>query len=1091
MTTPGRTQRWEVVGRSFGLLGALLIPGTVAAQGAGEALGDPVVIHLEELNVDLHRQKFWSLDTGGVAIQNEAVGADGTTTMLSNSEALGLISEDTALHRARVGAIPAKFRDKVMKLLDTDPTTPIPIAVHAHIDRSSLPVGPSFEAAAAWTEDEADVFSRRFGTEVAGVLASELSPLVDRVKKLGGENVRAATSIPMVFADMTPAEILMLAGETGMVEMVYEGEAPAVERLDNSVCAVGADVVQTSVNPANKEVAIIELGQVDTCHNVIAASGGSISQHATEVAGVVGSTVSGFVGVAPGVNFLSWGNGSTVGAGEFADSLDWALDDVPDGAEAYNMSFSIGTADGQTDAYDAIADEFVRDRRRFIAVAAGNSAGSSPCSGNRVDHPAIAFNVMAVGNYNDQNQCPLGNGITGPAPTMNSSCFVDPSSPNNDRNEPDVSAPGTNIRTTNLGCSILSSANAVSGTSFSSPHVAGAAALLIARNGGVEFWPELSRAILMASAVDNIEGASADSDQDGAGGIRTDVADAILTQGQFDARSVTSEGLNGASSFTIASFPVTPGTRLLKVAIAWDSNPSLAGLFYGQLMIANDFDLVVKVGSTVITTSTSYDNSYEVVEVPYPTSGPYTIEVHVNGPIVTGGAGLFGGDQEYLATAWSLYDPCANLGYDADHDLVCGFNDNCDSVANPDQANSDNDYLGDACDNCPIDDNPDQSDVDNDGVGDVCDPDLDNDGCLNDDDQHPSSPVARSGNALYAPTCIGNTDPNTYAFEGVDTDNDGVLNCADWDDDNDGLCDDAVTHAGGSDGVPPGGCTGPDPCPLIPDNSGESCTKFIDCPGQPPWFLACKFGPCVELFAKLVEAINPDPTLIRFDDLSIVNQTLYLFPPNGMSLATAGGYLAGNVASGPVQALAVAGDGTLRLELWQKGDPDAGVEERFVALVAEYQPSDVALGDLSMGAVLAVDPTNLIDPVGTSLMVTRSWVPGAHAEEGEAPPDGDDDTLPDPFDNCRVQPNVSQVDTDQDRIGNVCDCDFNQDEFCGGPDFTLFIGCFNADVGEDPICRAADMNGDGFVGGPDFSLFIGGFNGLPGPSGTACVGGCP
>ena len=42
-------------------------------------------------------------------------------------------------------------------------------------------------------------------------------------------------------------------------------------------------------------------------------------------------------------------------------------------------------------------------------------------------------------------------------------------------------------------------------------------------------------------------------------------------------------------------------------------------------------------------------------------------------------------------------DPCAELGGDTDGDGVCDKTDNCPLVSNPDQADSDNDGIGDAC----------------------------------------------------------------------------------------------------------------------------------------------------------------------------------------------------------------------------------------------------------------------------------------------------------------------------------------------------------------------------------------------------------
>ncbi len=43
-------------------------------------------------------------------------------------------------------------------------------------------------------------------------------------------------------------------------------------------------------------------------------------------------------------------------------------------------------------------------------------------------------------------------------------------------------------------------------------------------------------------------------------------------------------------------------------------------------------------------------------------------------------------------------DPCAGLGGDSDGDGVCEVEDNCPTTANPDQADSDGDGIGDACD---------------------------------------------------------------------------------------------------------------------------------------------------------------------------------------------------------------------------------------------------------------------------------------------------------------------------------------------------------------------------------------------------------
>lgn len=60
-------------------------------------------------------------------------------------------------------------------------------------------------------------------------------------------------------------------------------------------------------------------------------------------------------------------------------------------------------------------------------------------------------------------------------------------------------------------------------------------------------------------------------------------------------------------------------------------------------------------------------------------------------------------------------------GADADQDCVLDGFDNCPTVSNRDQANTDGDSRGNACDNCPTVSNSTQADADGDGRGDVCD----------------------------------------------------------------------------------------------------------------------------------------------------------------------------------------------------------------------------------------------------------------------------------------------------------------------------------------------------------------------------------
>lgn len=87
---------------------------------------------------------------------------------------------------------------------------------------------------------------------------------------------------------------------------------------------------------------------------------------------------------------------------------------------------------------------------------------------------------------------------------------------------------------------------------------------------------------------------------------------------------------------------------------------------------------------------------------------------------------------------WILSDAPIDNTADFDQDGVFNPADNCPTVPNPDQLDTDGDRHGDACDNCPTVANRDQKDLDGDDIGDACDDDVDGDGTPNAVDNCPT-----------------------------------------------------------------------------------------------------------------------------------------------------------------------------------------------------------------------------------------------------------------------------------------------------------------------------------------------------------------
>lgn len=208
----------------------------------------------------------------------------------------------------------------------------------------------------------------------------------------------------------------------------------------------------------------------------------TISDHGTHTAGILASGDATNRGVAYGIDRLV--NGTM--AYQLGFTANGGVPGAPDPVESINVSFgSSQTNDDEGDSDDAITATFGPGQ----ALSAGNeNVDGSPTIQN------MGRNTMSVGAFNDDgtvdsaDDVVLGVSSRGPTPAG--------------RKKPDLTAPGGAVVSADSGWDTPPSNpdyTGMTGTSFSSPHVAGAMTLL---EGAGITDPMAQRALLINSARD-------------------------------------------------------------------------------------------------------------------------------------------------------------------------------------------------------------------------------------------------------------------------------------------------------------------------------------------------------------------------------------------------------------------------------------------------------------------------------------------------------------------------------------------------------------------------------------------------------------